>query len=278
MFKKYFKTLIRNLLDKISGRKIFQSFFERLYEISLKGMNFGGVDIKISGERKILKNLAQNINKDVVPVVFDVGANVGEYSLEVISVFGKKVRLYCFEPSKKSFISLMQNFRDYENVKVYNLGFGEKDKTTTLYSDQIGSGSASLFDRRLDHSGREMKYKEQIKIKQLDDFCREKAINHIHLLKLDVEGNEFNVLKGARQLIDSDSIDFIQFEFGGCNIDSKTFFQDFFYLLNPNYRIHRVLKNGLVPIDNYKEKYEVFIGTNYLAISRKLMDRSEIFK
>jgi hypothetical protein len=82
---------------------------------------------------------------------------------------------------------------------------------------------------------------------------------------MDVEGNELNILNGAKRMIENDSIDFIQFEFGGCNIDSRTFFQDFFYLLKERYRIYRILKNGLYPIDSYSEKYEIFITTNYLA-------------
>lgn len=280
MIKKYFKKIIRRLLNKVSGRVMFQSFWERLYEISYIGMNFGGVDIQIGGEKEILKRLSQSINDDVIPVIFDVGANVGEYSLEVISVFGNKMKLYCFEPSKEeAFPLLVQNLKGYENVKLYNFGLGDKNETATLYScrensllssKEKSSTLSSVFLRRMDHLGTQMRYKEKIELKRLDDFCKNNAINHIHLLKLDAEGNELNILKGAKFLIDSNSIDFIQFEFSGCNIDSKTFFQDFFYLFNPNYRVHRVLKNGLAPIDIYEEKQEIFIATNYLAISRKL--------
>ena len=105
----------------------------------------------------------------------------------------------------------------------------------------------------------------QIVTKILDEFCSDHKIEHIHFLKMDVEGNELNILNGAKRMIENDSIDFIQFEFGGCNIDSRTFFQDFFYLLKERYRIYRILKNGLYPIDSYSEKYEIFITTNYLA-------------
>ena len=90
------------------------------------------------------------------------------------------------------------------------------------------------------------------------------------MLKLDVEGHELKVLNGAHSLINSNSIDFIQFEFGGCNIDSRTYFQDFFYLLNPYYEIYRLVKDGIVLIEHYEERHEVFVTTNYLAISRKI--------
>jgi len=82
---------------------------------------------------------------------------------------------------------------------------------------------------------------------------------------LDVEGHEYAVLQGAKELIERNKIQFIQFEFGGCNIDSRVFFQDFFYFLSPKYKIFRVLKDGLYPINEYSENLEVFSVTNYFA-------------
>lgn len=75
-------------------------------------------------------------------------------------------------------------------------------------------------------------------------------------------------MNGAKQMINDKRIDAIQFEFGGCNIDSRTFFQDFFYLLKDNYKIYRVLKDGLLEMPIYKETYEIFITINYLAIKK----------
>ena len=207
-------------------------------------------------------------NKPVI--VFDVGANIGSYSSAVISRLGKEVRLYCFEPSKKAFDVLVSNLNEHENVELFNFGFEDKEEFVTLYSNAEGSGLASIYNLRLDHFGISMKHTEKICIRTLNNFCRDNEIEYINLLKLDVEGHELKVLNGAHHLIDSNSIDFIQFEFGGCNIDSRTYFQDFFYLLNPYYKIYRVLKDGIAPIEHYKETYKIFTTTNYLAISREI--------
>ena len=77
-----------------------------------------------------------------------------------------------------------------------------------------------------------------------------------------------NALQGAIELINNKKIDYIQFEFGGTNIDSKTYFRDFYYLLNSNYKIYRILKDGLFEISTYKETYEIFSAINYLAIKK----------
>jgi len=82
---------------------------------------------------------------------------------------------------------------------------------------------------------------------------------------MDVEGNELKVLDGALNMLASKRIRFIQFEFGGCNIDSRTFFQDFYYLLNKDFQLYRIVQDGLFPINHYKECYELFMTTNFLA-------------
>lgn len=62
----------------------------------------------------------------------------------------------------------------------------------------------------------------------VDDYCRESHVEHIHLLKIDVEGHELDVLHGATEMFQRKAIDVVTFEFGGCNIDTHTFFQNFF--------------------------------------------------
>ena len=263
------KNIIRNLL---LGKGRLQPFWEKLHRLSLYGMNIGaGCSIDNSGELWLLKFLGKHLPSDRRSIVFDVGANVGRYAAAVVERLGNRVQVYCFEPSKRTYELLTANLSDFsESVKLFNFGFGDKKECATLYSNLEGSGLASVYKRRLDHFDISMKAQEKIRLLTLDDFCRDEGIRHVDLLKLDVEGHELKVLEGAQSLISSNSVSFIQFEFGGCNIDSRTYFQDFFYRLNPRYRIYRVLLNGLWPINTYRETDEIFRTTNYLAISRKI--------
>lgn len=149
-----------------------------------------------------------------------------------------------------------------------NIALGEKNKKAFLYFDRELSGLASVYKRRLDHFNIGMKKQEEINVIKLDSYCEEKNIIHIDLIKLDVEGYEYKILLGAASLLKNNAIDYIQFEFGGCNIDSRTYFQDFYYLLKNNYNIYRILKNDLYLIDKYREADEIFVTTNYLAINK----------
>ena len=83
-----------------------------------------------------------------------------------------------------------------------------------------------------------------------------------------IEGHELKALKGAARMINEKKVDVIQFEFGGCNIDSRTYFQDFFYLLKDNFTIYRILRDGLLEMPTYQETHEIFITINYLAVKK----------
>ena len=180
-------------------------------------------------------------------------------------VFGEQARIFSFEPSLKTYRKLVLNTEHLSDIKRFNFGFGDTETTLTLYSDADESGLASVYNRKLDYYDIYLDVKEEITIKTIDTFCASSNIKHIHFLKLDVEGHELNVLKGASGIIECGYIDYIQFEFGGCNIDSRTYFKDFFYLLKGNYTIYRIIKDGLHQIDEYTEFHELFTTTNFLA-------------
>lgn len=248
------------------GRHQTQWFFEQLRRFALIGLNVSrGGRVEESGEAFVLRTVKKRLGSSPA-CIFDVGANVGDWSLAVAKIFqSNPVQVYAFEPSQYTFEKLKERLNHHSNFHLFNLGLGNQNTQMSLFSNQPASGIASLYQRKLDHFGVTLHSNETVKIRTLDSFCQENQISKIDFLKLDVEGHELHVLEGAKQLLESKAIHFIQFEFGGCNIDSRTYFQDFHYLLNSKYNIFRVLKNGLYPIPNYREIDECFMTTNYLA-------------
>lgn len=250
------------------GRVRFQRIFERLEIFALAGMNFGrGGDLHHSGETFVLKYIqAREKNKSLV--IFDVGSNIGEYTKCLAKQFPTS-QIYAFEPSVYTYNLLLKNLTGIDpSIQTYNLGFGDTAGQFNLYAEAEGSGLSSLYNRRLDHFGLSISQSQAVQIETLDAFCDRQNIDHIDFLKLDVEGNEFNVLHGASNLLMKGSVRYVQFEFGGCDIDSRTFFQDFWYLFKKQYDIYRIVKDGLYPITEYRERDERFLNINYLAIKK----------
>jgi FkbM family methyltransferase len=259
--------MIKQIFNLLSGRLIFQNIFENLYRVSLLGMNIGaGSDCDTSGEISVIKKIIENSPREKPQVVFDIGANIGKYTKILNKYFPKNTTIYSFEPSKYTFSKLKKNYNKISRINLYNFGFSNHKGKLDLFSDKKESGLASVYRRRLDHFDIEMSHKEVVEMRTIDEFCKESNIKKILFLKIDVEGHELEVLEGAKTMLESKNIKNIQFEFGGTNIDSRTFLQDFYYLLGKNYKIFRIVKDGIFDMGKYRESFECFLTTNYLAV------------
>lgn len=102
----------------------------------------------------------------------------------------------------------------------------------------------------------------------LDYYCQNHNIDEIDFLKMDIEGNEYKALLGASGLLKQKKIGVIQIETGGANMDSRTYFRDYWNLLHEDFNVFRILQNGFKKIEKYEEELECFITTNWLFIKR----------
>jgi FkbM family methyltransferase len=263
----------RKLINLVAGRKSLQRLFELLYSASVYGMNYGnGGNFRSSGELFAAKYIKGKLDRLPEPYIFfDGGANKGQYSMQLTSIFSDKAfNIHAFEPSRETHEILTATTREEKRIINNNFGLGEKKETLILYKRGPLSGLSSVYKRQLDHFGIEMSFTEQIELDTIDEYCNSHNISRINFLKLDVEGHEYKCLLGASALLKNKKIDFIQFEFGGCNIDSRTYFQDFWYLLKDDYHIYRIVRDGLVPITKYNERLELFKNINFLIELKSL--------
>jgi FkbM family methyltransferase len=204
-------------------------------------------------------------------IFFDVGANVGAYTTLLLNnpaISLNLQELHLFEPSAKTFVILRNKISD-SRARCVNKGCSDTTGTLMLHSNADASGLASLYRRRLDHFGVAMDQSEEVQVIRLDEYAKERGIDYIHFIKFDVEGHELACFHGAESLFADQKIGALQFEFGGCNIDSRTYFQDFFYFFKRyGYSIFRLTARGsLFRIDRYSEYLEYFRTTNYFVVS-----------
>jgi FkbM family methyltransferase len=269
--KKIVIGIIDFFLGALHKRKAFYGFFYFLLLRSLRGMEIGHYygTLETSGEKNVI-DLLKKYSKN--PVIFDGGANVGEYSLLCADIEGSSV--ISFEPASATFLNLKKNIAAKPNIKAHQQALSDTNKKLLLKSDRENSQIASVVDCDFSHYNLYLDKTEEVDGITIDSYCENGQITRINLLKLDLEGYEFTALMGARRMIAEGKIDMIQFEIGRANVDSRIFFKDFYKLLSGQFGIFRILSSGLVPIKNYSYEQELFLGANYLAINKNMNSQS----
>jgi FkbM family methyltransferase len=155
--------------------------------------------------------------------VFDVGANVGELTL-LFSRFVGEGRVHSFEASRNAFERLTNICRaaSRRNVQLNHLALAEAEGTVRLhvYDDDYLSWSSRAL-RPLENYGIDVKpvAVEETAATTLDLYCERNGITRIDLLKIDVEGAEYQVLLGARRMLREKLIGCLTFEFGQTTFD-----------------------------------------------------------
>lgn len=263
----------RSMLAGATGNATGQSLLRLSARVANYLMGVGaGADVGDSGELAVLALVMRSFPNDRL-VIFDVGANVGTYAASASGrLRGRDAHIHCFEPSVVAFEKLEGNLTRLGQIRANNYALGEVAGSRTLYADRPGSGLASLTERHLDYLGIQFGHTETVRVSTVDAYCAEHGIERIHLLKMDVEGHELDVLKGARRMLAERRVDVLTFEFGGCNIQTRTYLLDFWRLLQGHdFALARITPSGyLAPMERYREADEQFITTNFVAMSKRV--------
>jgi FkbM family methyltransferase len=156
--------------------------------------------------------------------VFDVGAHIGELTLTFSRFVGDSGSVHAFEPSAVSFEKLAATCTaaSLRNVHLKQIALAAQEGAVTLHSYGEGYLSWTSQARRpLERYGIDVQAvsNEEAPATTLDLYCERNGIASIDLLKVDVEGAEFQVLLGGRRMLEARSIQCIAFEFGQTTFD-----------------------------------------------------------
>jgi FkbM family methyltransferase len=252
---------IKDLYAYLFARVKFYRFNKALFELSLHGLGILNYKTAVSsGEDLFVKERMRGL---VGPVVFDVGANRGDYSSAVLSA-NPGTRLFAFEPHPETFQYLAERLAPL-GAEVINAACGRVAGHMPLYGYVGGSQHASLYRGVIEDLHRHAVTACEVMVIDLDTFAIERTIEHIDLLKIDAEGHELEVLGGAKRLLQNGRIETIQFEFNEMNLISRTYMRDFYDAL-PEYRLYRMVRNGLVPLEERASPAsEIFLFQNIVA-------------
>jgi len=258
---------IHHLLKIPFGNKAGQYLLRKQVKTCqwLMGIGAGG-HVEDSGERSVVRKLVAKNRRDLV--VFDVGANQGQFLNLVVSRLGERLAaVHSFEPARTTFETLRRNAPEMPCVHLNHFGLSCEAGSADLFYDRENSGLASLTKRDLSFRNIDFGRSETVVLSTVDDYCREHGIARIDWLKLDIEGHELDALLGAREMFANKAVDLVTFEFGGCNIDTRTFLRDFYqFFAEQGMTLHRITPSGhFQPVTRYRETEEQFSTTNFVA-------------
>lgn len=174
-----------------SYRKITRNNISYKLDISdyMEWLIYFGV---IAEPREVLYGL---IKKDYI--IFDVGANIGETTLNFAKITQNNGYVHSFEPSKLCFGKLEHNLslNKFNNIKFNNFGLGEVEGQYYLQTDRLNNNGGNRIHL-------ESQSQPNIFVNTMDNYVTTEKINKVDFIKIDVEGFEYSVLKGGRNTIE----------------------------------------------------------------------------
>lgn len=227
--------------------------FLRRHGVNFCGIDHLGVDVEV--------DLQRLTSSDPLRMIFDVGGNFGQTALRFSRAF-PKARIFTFEPVPESFRRLEANIAGRPSIQGFQHGFGDVSGSFQIQL-QSNPGSNTLLGPQSSMGSLE------IRLETIDSFVAEHGITEIDLLKIDVEGYELEVLKGAFATLGRGAVRYVYAE---C-----VFAPDLIYPHTDFFEMHRVLtKWGFHFVTCYTESFRLSDGcalcNTLYALKSKLPD------
>jgi len=224
-----------------------------------KTKNYDQFDLEVDYVKTFLNE--KNLN-----ICIDIGGHKGNYSKELLKAFRIK-HLIIFEPSYENYKFLKTQFGD-NNVRLENLAVSSISGNETFYHHNQNSSLSSLHLRNIFENEKNVESYE-VEVVSLQEYLKKNQINEIiDLIKIDIEGNEYEAIKGLGSAIKMVKV--IQFEFGSTFVDTKIPFFEFWTLLTQNgFEIYRMGPINLFNVNSYSVQDEFIEYSNFIAVNKK---------
>tara|TARA_Y100000816_G_C26062506_1_gene558052 strand:+ start:545 stop:1420 length:876 start_codon:yes stop_codon:yes gene_type:complete len=237
--------------------------------------------VKHNNFNAIIKFLIKELYKIKNPIIFDVGANVGQSIERFSSVFkSQEFKIYSFEPTPKLFQILKNKYDLKKNIKLFQLALDDKIIKRKFFSyeyDKINSliqtdeNSKFHKSRQFALNNRDFSnFKTEIEVQTstIDNIADEQNIDKIDVLKIDTQGNEDRVLEGSKKLLNSNKINLIELELIlGFGYQRQMSFLDIEKVLSPyGYRLIGIdYASNIISFSNYQ--------VNLIYVTSELFDK-----
>ena len=191
--------LVRVVMQSLFGKKLLKVETPEGSSLTINPVyhgNFLTRESILSYEPDMRKLFASTAKENMV--VYDVGANVGVFSLLFLNLVGPNGFVYAFEPEASNVRCLLdtKNSNTFDNFEVQAVGVGEKSET--LFFDRRGG---AMSGHLVDQGSGDNQNMTEVQVYSIDEFIFDQGKLPPSLLKIDVEGNELKVVNGMARTL-----------------------------------------------------------------------------
>ncbi len=235
--------------------------YERIFDTVVRGYSL----ITDSNGERWLNNLM-----DEAPVVFDIGFHDGTSTDEILKL-RPKAHVTGFDPSRFGRESYAARFANDTRVTFANIALSNAPGEMDFHDYE--NMCNSLAARKEMPGEKPTVYK--VPVLTLDQYCRDNAVAHINLMKIDAEGYDLHVLEGGRDLLARQSVDIFLFEFASGWAGSKRYLWEAVEYLEPlPYKLFRLFNGFLCPLvydiynDSCTTRPAMYVGISETRLAR----------
>lgn len=217
-------------------------------------------DPRSNGEYWLLE---QVLSASTSPQVFlDVGANRGDWTARALELGRSpgEVKIHAFEPSTATRKLLSSRFQGRTNVSVYSQAMADRTGECVFYSNEDGAGTNSLDPL----SGPRT---ESVTVTTLDCFFEANGLQDVSVVKIDTEGFDLLVLKGAAKLLQEGRFEVLQFEYNWRWLLNHACLRDAFDLIQGKpYSLGKLVGRYIEFYDSWHFELDRFFEGNFVLV------------
>jgi FkbM family methyltransferase len=252
----------------LSSGRAFPFFRRLIWRLGRKLYTWARGDLtndpRSNGEYWLLRQVRKACSNP--QVLFDVGANKGDWSAYALALpnVAEGITIHAFEPSLATHSLLADRFKECPAVTVHAYALSDHEGEGRFYSIADGAGTNSLSPI----SGSNV---EVARLITIDGFLRQSGLESVSMVKIDTEGFDLLVLRGAEQALREGRIDIVQFEYNWRWLVNHACLRDVFDLISDKpYRLGKLARKTVEVYDQWHFELDRYFEGNYVLIRNGL--------
>jgi FkbM family methyltransferase len=228
---------------------------------------------EVNGEYALIRAVCRSLRgSETGHVCFDVGANLGDWSAELLSAMDDtELLVYPFEPAPAQYAHISSRLKTEiaaGRVIPQKLALAAEPGTTSFLVTGDDSGNNAIATKDAVVSGQSI----VVELDTVDNFCARHALGSVTFIKVDTEGNDYNVIAGASQMLTTGSIGVLQFEYNWRWVAFGHMLREVFQAIEgQGYAVAQITQEGLEVHAHWHPELERFFETNFALIRADML-------